>query len=319
MPIIIGLFLAFPYLFNVDLPEMEIGNLPFENSQFITIDGVDLHYRLWEPKGENANGNVVLIHGFGGSTFSWRYTAPFLAANNFRVLAIDLPAFGYSDRNHVEKNKNISRSELCWDLMEKIDSTKKWIVVGHSMGGAIANYMTNTQAEKTQALIMVNPAEFSSKNNLSASLFNQFFKFPPTLRWIEFLGKNQMIKEKNIEKLLVKSYGRQPSKEEIDGYFKALNIKGTQSAIINGFVYAKKAENYELENFEKFNTLLIIGDKDEVVPPNIGKKISEKIPSSKLLQIENAGHCPMETHVEEFNNILLEFIEQEIEKTSLLN
>src|SRR5688572_23523049 len=40
---------------------------------------------------------LVLVHGFGGSTYSWRLVMPRLA-ESFRVIAVDLNGFGYTQR-----------------------------------------------------------------------------------------------------------------------------------------------------------------------------------------------------------------------------
>ncbi|MDP3766582.1 MAG: alpha/beta fold hydrolase, partial [Dehalococcoidia bacterium] len=59
---------------------------------FLEVDGLRMHYV------EAGEGDaVVLIHGIGASTFSFRYTIPELA-QQFRVVALDLLGFGFSAR-----------------------------------------------------------------------------------------------------------------------------------------------------------------------------------------------------------------------------
>ncbi len=73
-------------------------SLPFSNSHFITIDELKLHYRLWNVEEENIRGNVFMVHGFGGTTFSWEQVADSLQQLGYRAVAVDVPPFGYSDR-----------------------------------------------------------------------------------------------------------------------------------------------------------------------------------------------------------------------------
>lgn len=58
-----------------------------------SVDGMLIHY---ECAGEGIP--IVLIHGFGGSTYSWRFNLEPLAKAGYRVCALDLPGFGYSER-----------------------------------------------------------------------------------------------------------------------------------------------------------------------------------------------------------------------------
>src|SRR5689334_4354680 len=64
--------------------------------QFVTVDGVRLHYTD-EGRGEPGALPVLLLHGFAASIFSWRFTRPALAPH-YRVLALDLQGFGFSER-----------------------------------------------------------------------------------------------------------------------------------------------------------------------------------------------------------------------------
>ena len=60
-------------------------------SEFVTIDGVKTHF---VKKGDHGLA-VVLVHGFGASTYSWRSTIAALA-KDFRVYALDMKGFGLS-------------------------------------------------------------------------------------------------------------------------------------------------------------------------------------------------------------------------------
>ncbi len=117
------------------LPLKELPGRPFEpfydNSRIMTIEGTDLHYRQWGV--ESAEG-VLLVHGFSGSTFSWRYTAPALAADGCRIIAVDLPGFGLSERDLSFTPTAVNRADLLWGLLESLEPGSNWHLVGHSMG-----------------------------------------------------------------------------------------------------------------------------------------------------------------------------------------
>ena len=65
----------------------------------IAVDGVAVHYVESAPQGRDASNvpTIVMIHGFGGHTFSFRHQfAEF--GDEYRLVAIDLKGFGYSER-----------------------------------------------------------------------------------------------------------------------------------------------------------------------------------------------------------------------------
>src|SRR5437868_5264163 len=66
-----------------------------ENSHFVEIDGATVHYQEF---GDAANPTLLLIHGFTASAYVWKSVAPMLAGEGFRVVAVDLIGFGYSDK-----------------------------------------------------------------------------------------------------------------------------------------------------------------------------------------------------------------------------
>lgn len=68
----------------------DVSDLIFENSYFMQIDGVQLHYRTWQPPESNHCGNILFIHGLSGSTFSWRYVVDSLIEKGYSVVAVDL-------------------------------------------------------------------------------------------------------------------------------------------------------------------------------------------------------------------------------------
>ncbi|MBE3110073.1 MAG: alpha/beta fold hydrolase, partial [Acidobacteria bacterium] len=87
-----------------------------------------------EEKGEGKP--VLLIHGFGASTFTWRGVAPELAQDN-HVIAVDLKGFGQSDKPLDERYAASDQAALLAQLIEARD-LRDLTLVGHSYGGGIA-------------------------------------------------------------------------------------------------------------------------------------------------------------------------------------
>ncbi len=69
-------------------------SLPFTGSRFEAVDGITLHYSVWKPAEKKTKGKVLLVHGLGGSTFSWRNNVAALTEEGYFVMAVDLPGIG---------------------------------------------------------------------------------------------------------------------------------------------------------------------------------------------------------------------------------
>ena len=103
------------------------------NGRIVKTSFGDLHVSIW---GKDSDTPVVMTHGMAAWGGLWEETAKFLAQNNYRVIAVDMPPFGFSDRS----NKDFSRSQQAARLNALVDAMQldKYILVGHSYGGGIA-------------------------------------------------------------------------------------------------------------------------------------------------------------------------------------
>src|SRR5919106_2551872 len=92
---------------------------------------VKLYYRE-----EGSGRPLLLIHGFGASSFTWRRVAPALAETN-RVILVDLKGFGQSDKPFDTRYSVFDQAELLAQLIEEKD-LRDLTLVGHSFGGGVA-------------------------------------------------------------------------------------------------------------------------------------------------------------------------------------
>ena len=98
-------------------------------SRFADLDG-PVHFVEWDgPPGRT----IVLVHGLGGSLLSWLAVAPGLAKHG-RVLALDLPGFGRSDRGGRRSRVSDLRTTVSRFIDEVADGGPV-VLVGNSMGG----------------------------------------------------------------------------------------------------------------------------------------------------------------------------------------
>lgn len=118
-------------------------------SRFVDLDG-PVHYVEWQGPPE---ATFVLVHGLGGSLLSWLAVAPSLARHG-RVLALDLPGFGRTERNGRGSRVSDLRSVVSRFVDEIAGGAV--VLVGNSMGGAICMLEAALEPVAVEALVLSN-------------------------------------------------------------------------------------------------------------------------------------------------------------------
>jgi 2-hydroxy-6-oxonona-2,4-dienedioate hydrolase len=265
--VIFIVFNALPYLLPLKPLAGDPAELLFEDSEFVTVNGLELHYRQW-AKGPAEEGNVLLIHGFSGSTFSWRYSAPVLEAEGYRVIAVDLPGFGLSERSSQFTPTAKERAKLVWSLLETIEPGVKWNLAGHSMGGSVVTAMALQRPEQVKSLVLAAGAIPGSMGRRQT----WYFRYSPVARTIRHLATRVLLTEDNVLKALTSAYGRAPNPEEFEGYYRPLLIRDTDAALVSMLQAREEPFFDQLKDIE-LPTLLIWGEDDAWVPLAEGQKL----------------------------------------------
>ncbi|KAK9831933.1 hypothetical protein WJX81_000861 [Elliptochloris bilobata] len=125
-----------------DLPA---GALADSESRFLDLGGLAVHYKEALPPGGGAAAGraVVLIHGFGGGTFSWRLVMAQLAARaGCRVVALDRPGFGLTARPPVSRRRaNLYTPRAAAEATLRLCAAlrlRRVVLAGHADGATVA-------------------------------------------------------------------------------------------------------------------------------------------------------------------------------------
>lgn len=116
-------------------------------SRYATLDGARVHYVNY-GKGSEA---LILIHGWTMNEDNWRDQFTDLAKRN-RVIAIDLPGHGKSDKPQVTYSMDFFASAV--DAVMRDAKVKRAVLVGHSMGTPIARQFYRKYADKTLGIVI---------------------------------------------------------------------------------------------------------------------------------------------------------------------
>ena len=140
------------------------------HSRFIPAAGLDWHVQQFDDASLPASApRVLLIHGTGSSSHSWRDVAPLLA-KRYHVLSLDLPGHGFTSMPQPAEQSLTSMSRKLAALL-KVVSFSPQLVIGHSAGAAIAAQMALDQSIAPRAIISLNGA-FVGFGGLAGQLFS---------------------------------------------------------------------------------------------------------------------------------------------------
>ncbi|MEM7371763.1 MAG: alpha/beta hydrolase [Bacteroidota bacterium] len=288
-------------------PSFAQETLPFPNSQFADISGLRIHYRQWKTENES-KGHILLIHGFCGSTISWRNNVLPLLQAGWNLLAVDMPPYGYSDRAALINHSPSLQADLLWALTDQLSPGKDtWHLIGHSLGGAVAGAMAARRPSQSSSVIIIDGimrhVGSGAKPVYRHILGSRLAKF-----LAEVAAVFHFFRPATVKNILGKAYGRRPTTEEVHAYLEPLKMPRTASGIFDMAAYASATFEYA-EVDVHCPVLIIWGENDPWLPLLAGQKMHNLLPQSILHIIPTAAHCPMETHADACHQLMLPFLE----------
>ena len=226
---------------------------------------------------------LLLVHGYGASSASYR---PVLAelATRFRVLAVDLPGFGASDRLAGDYSPEALADDLARILDQKgIDRAD---VIGHSWGGSVVLAFARRHPDRLKRLVVISGWIYEDQ-------------LLPLMRWsrVSVLG----------EMLFGAFYGqalgerlyfnfRDPglvTEETVDEVRKQSGREGSTAVALAAARGMRFGESEAAYRTIAADTLLVWGGEDRVSLPGFGVRLSRELPHARLRVIPSCGHIPM--------------------------
>jgi pimeloyl-ACP methyl ester carboxylesterase len=119
---------------------------------FVDIGTLRLHYQEWGPP--TAPGTVVLVHGVGSSCHIWDLTAPLLADQSLRVLALDQRGHGESDQPASGYDFPTVVADLA-GFVDAVGIDQPCVLVGHSWGASVVLHYGVAHPDRTAGVVMV--------------------------------------------------------------------------------------------------------------------------------------------------------------------
>lgn len=264
---------------------------------FTTINGVKLNYELHGDSGEP----LILVHGYTGDITDWRHQLPVFAKSH-RVLIVDLRGHGESEA--LEDRSQYSIDHFVSDIEALVDQVglDRYHLLGHSMGGAVAQEIALRGAERLLSLTLHDTSD----------RFDSAFMNPAVVAWRDYRFKTA--EEQGMEAVakLTTPFPPPPhmpaerldetrvrlSKMSIDAFI------GAWHGLTDWQGTHERAQNISTP------TLVIYGDLDAQFLIDASKRLVKTIPGAEEAVIPETGHSPQFERPPLFNEALARFLER---------
>jgi pimeloyl-ACP methyl ester carboxylesterase len=256
------------------------------DSRFATLDGMRVHYVNY-GKGSEA---LVLIHGWTCNVDNWRDQIPDFARRN-RVIAIDLPGHGQSDKPQITYSMDLFARAV--EAVMRDAKVKRAVLVGHSMGTPVARQFYRKYPDKTLAIVIVDGAlrPFGDKammDNLIAG-----FRGP---NYRDVIG--QMLNAMSGPNLSAEARER----------IKASFLNTPQHVVVSAMEGMADASIW---GDDKINVpVLAIMAKNPFYGPNLEQLYNSLAPRLEFQMWDGVGHFIMMEKPKEFNAAVLAFLDK---------
>lgn len=260
--------------------------------RFVEVDGGRIHY-LEQGSGPT----LLLIHGLGGQMRNFTHSLLERLKGDYRLIIVDRPGSGYSTRPQGASATIRAQADTVARFMDAL-RLERPLVVGHSLGGAIALSLALNHPEKVGGLALLAPLTHAQSEVPAA--FQGLVVTSPLLRWLIGWTLAIPMSIRNREIVLGAVFGP----NEVPPDF-ATRGGGLLSLRPGNFISASRdlmATTEDLETMPaRYRSLklpvgILFGTDDRILDATAhGKAFAEKLPSADFELIEGDGHMVLMT------------------------
>jgi len=249
---------------------------------------------------------LLLVHGIAASSFSFRFNCSELM-RDFRVFVPDLMNAGYSERISGLDGSLSATAHRVADFMEDA-GLERANVLGSSHGGAVVLKLATLDPKRFDRLLLVSPANPFARHYRAVVSFYLTTVGRAFIRLAPFAPGR--VWEYGIGRMYADPRGIAPGTGI--GYARPLRAKGTMHYLLScleTFNEDIEALRDQLTTIADIPTLLIWGDCDPVVEVESGYQLQKAL-GATIVVMKGIGHLPYEEAPQEFNRILLDYLER---------
>jgi pimeloyl-ACP methyl ester carboxylesterase len=297
---------ATSYYYN--LPTKQFNEIDYGyDVKHVTVRGISTAY-IDEGRGENV---LLLIHGLGTNAKSWMKNIPELSTNN-RVIALDLPGYGKSDKGYYKYSMSFY-AEFLMEMLKELDIDQA-VFIGHSMGAQISLTTALNYPEIVSKMILIAPAGFEEFTEGEGD-------------WMKSAFTIDLIKDTPIRNIDVNLRANFYETPEDASFFVTdrIQVKGAED--FEDYCYAVTRnvagmiDEPVLNRLHKIDhkTLILFGENDGLIPnaylhggttEKIANFAEESMPNAELVLVPECGHMLQFEKSEVANKEIIKFVEE---------
>jgi len=255
---------------------------------FIDLKHGRTHYRYFGPQSAPL---AVCVHGLTTPSFVFEALADGLVAKGYRVLVYDHYGRGFSDRPNAAQDREFFVSHLD-ELLNALGEHEKFLLIGYSMGGAVAAAYSAAFAQRVRNLVLVAPAGMGHQ---LGPLANFIRVMPGIGDWLFMAGygrshRKGTEKERALHSAVPFVVDRQQRELQYRGF-----LPSVLSSLRNGLRAQAKADHQSIHEAGT-KVVAIWGAADDVIPLDCKDKMAGWNPAAEQVVVPDEGHSLPYTH-----------------------
>lgn len=277
-----------------------------EASRFVRTGNLEWHVQIAGPADGNAP-VLLLVHGTGAATHSWRDLLPLLA-QRYTVIAPDMPGHGFT-RGRISGGQSLpGMASALGELLDRLGLAAPSVIVGHSAGAAIGIRLL-LDKEMDAQVVGLNPALLPFPG-LAARLFpamaRALFVNPFTAMIFAQIASSQG----EVARFLKKSTGSRIDERGVELYHRLFRTSDHCAGAIGMMA------NWDLDSLARdlpsvaARSLLVHGARDSAIPLDSIERAAHLMPHASVMNLADLGHLAHEEAPDKVAAIILEFAGQ---------
>jgi pimeloyl-ACP methyl ester carboxylesterase len=270
--------------------------IPGARAETLTVAGLKTHL-VRAGRGEP----VILLHGLGASSYSWRFAVSELA-RRYEVFAPDLPGFGRTDKPLDFDYSIAGLHRWVVAFMDRLGIDKARFA-GNSMGGVITLWTAMDAGHRVERMALLGTPAYPENRPkllwpLSWPVVGRVYEWALGDTTLRYIARTTFVDQSKVTEEMIAEYGAP---------LKTAAGRRAVAEFIRRALPPDFKERIASYPTLQHRTLVLAGDSDGMVDHRGAERLSKELPRARFVYLERCGHAPQEDAPERVNALLQEF------------